>query len=166
MQTTANLDILASMATPAVLLLANAMLILSTNQRLQSVLQRVSEAEAALRSGADPLAARDPDLARRLLRRHARRARAAHRALLCFYGSAAAFVAVVVLIGLAGIDIPLALALALVFAFIGSALLVCGTGLLVTETWIGIHATDHLFAALLELCDAGSESGEEGIPGK
>ena len=43
-----GIAILAAMATPVVLLLANAMLILSTNQRLQSILDRVRETELAI----------------------------------------------------------------------------------------------------------------------
>jgi len=34
-------SVLAAMVTPAMLLMANAMLVLSTNQRLQAILQRV-----------------------------------------------------------------------------------------------------------------------------
>lgn len=43
-----GLSVLAGMATPAVLLLANAMFILSTIQRLQAILARVRETELAM----------------------------------------------------------------------------------------------------------------------
>ncbi len=51
-QMTEGLPVLAAMATPAVLLLANAMLILSTNQRLQAIFRRVRETELSI-AGAD-----------------------------------------------------------------------------------------------------------------
>ncbi len=89
----------------------------------------------------------------RLLSRHARRARTAHRALLCFYGSAGAFIGVVLLVGLGSLQVRPAPAASLIVAFVGCAFLICGAALLVTETWSGIHATDERFAALIELCD-------------
>ena len=143
-QITDGLSVLAAMATPAVLLLANAMLILSTNQRLQSILERVREVELSI-AGADAIReTTDLSLLNELLLGHARRARAAHRALLCLYGSAGFFVCV----GLASLGVRAAL----VVAFLGCVLLLCGALLLISETWIGIRATDRRFSAVLNLC--------------
>ncbi len=156
-----GLTVLASMATPAVLLLANAMLILSTNHRLQAILERVRETELTI-AGQDT-APEITDLAvlNELLVGHARRARAAHRALLCFYSSAGSFMGVVVAVGLAGLEIPGMLPLALAVAFLGCALLGSGTLLLVYETAIGIRATDRRFESILELCGKLSRQSRE-----
>lgn len=43
-----GIGVLATTATPAALLLADAMLILSTNQRLQAILERVRETELTM----------------------------------------------------------------------------------------------------------------------
>lgn len=143
---------LAAMATPAVLLLANAMLILSTNQRLQAILERVRETELTI-AGIGPAAdAFGPGLLGDLLSDHARRARAAQRALLCLYGSAGLFVVVVVSIGLASLKVGGALPAALGTAFLGSVLLFCGAALLIVETWIGIGATDRRLSAAMRRC--------------
>ncbi len=147
-----GLSVLAAMATPAVLLLANAMLILSTNQRLQAILDRVRETELAIAGEDLAPETTDLNLLNDLLLAHARRARAAHRALLCFYSSAGTFVVVVLLIGLGALGLEPALPAALLTAFLGSALLFCGTILLISETWIGIAATDRRFESVINRC--------------
>ena len=158
-QITEGLTVLASMATPAVLLLANAMLILSTNQRLQAILVRVRETELTI-AGVDVAPeTHDLNLLNDLLVTHARRARAAHRALLCFYSSAGAFMAVVVSVGLGTLGFDRALPLALIIAFLGCALLFCGALLLIAETYIGIRATDRRFEAIISLCSDLSRQG-------
>lgn len=151
-QMTDGLPVLAAMATPAVLLLANAMLVLSTNQRLQAIFQRVRETELTI-AGED-VAPEIADLAllNEILLGHARRASAAHRALLCFYASTGMFVVVVVAVGLASLGAGRALEVALATAFLGCALLICGAVLLIGETWIGIRATDRRFATVMDLC--------------
>ena len=152
-QASEGLAVLAAMATPVVLLLANAMLILSTNQRLQAILDRVRETELAI-SGRDLAPeTRNPSMLLDLLARHAQRARAAHRALLCFYSSSGTFIIVVVLVGLAGLGAGWALPVALLTAFLGSAFLFCGAALLIRETWIGIAATDRRFRSVIQLCE-------------
>jgi hypothetical protein len=153
MQINDGLSVLAAMATPAVLLLANAMLILSTNQRLQSILSRVREVELSI-AGADAIREiTDLSLLNELLLGHARRAKAAHRALLCLYGSAGMFVVVVVCVGLASLGAGSALAVALAVAFLGCASLLGGALLLIGETWIGIRATDQRFISVMNLCE-------------
>jgi len=148
-----GLSVLAAMATPAVLLLANAMLILSTNQRLQTILDRVREVELSI-AGVDAIREiTDLSLLNELLLGHARRAKAAHRALLCLYGSAGSLVIVVVCLGLASLGLRAALVVALVVAFLGCAFLLCGAILLISETWIGIRATDQRFSAVMSLCE-------------
>lgn len=161
---TEGLPVLAAMATPAVLLLANAMLVLSTNQRLQAIFKRVRETELAI-AGEDA-APEIADLAvlNEILIGHARRASAAHRALLCFYASTGLFVAVVVAVGLSSLGVSGALEVALVTAFLGSALLLCGALLLIGETWIGIRATDRRFATVMDLCAELSRHTSEGGP--
>lgn len=144
--------VLATMATPAVLLLANAMLILSTLQRLQAILERVRETELTI-VGVD--AARetaDPSLLNELLASHAKRARYAHRALLSFYGSAGMFMVVIVTLGISALGLEYALKTALISAFVGSALLFTGAVLLIVETLIGIRALDRRFQVVLALC--------------
>lgn len=148
---------LATMATPAALLLANAMLILSTNQRLQSILDRVRETELTI-AGADPA----PEIAdlgvlNDLLLDHARRARLAHRALLSLYSSAGLFAVVILSLGGVGVGLTELVPIAILLAFGGSALLLLGAALLITETWIGIKATDRRFASIMELCQNLSE---------
>jgi hypothetical protein len=151
-QLNGGLTVLAAMATPAVLLLATAMLILSTNQRLQAIFERVRETELTITGGSAISATTDLSALNDLLIGHARRARSAQRALLCLYGSAGLFVAVVVSVGLASLDIGGALAVALVTAFLGSALLLCGAILLISETLIGIRATDQRLQSVMSLC--------------
>ena len=140
------------MAAPAVLLLGNAMLILSTNQRLQNILERIRETELTM-AGADAAPeTTDLDLLNELLLTHARRARFAHRALLAFYASAVAFMAMVVLIGVTGLGLAQAVGAAILAAFLGCALFVTGAVLLVFETWLGISALDRRFERLMEVC--------------
>ena len=147
-----GLTVLAAMATPAVLLLANAMLILSTVHRLQGILDRVRETELGI-AGHD-LAPETGDLSllNDLLLAHARRARAAHRALLCLYSSAGTFIMVVMMIGLGGLGLQAALPAALLTAFLGCGLLFCGAILLISETRTGISATDRRFDSVIDLC--------------
>ena len=138
--------VVAAMATPAVLLLANAMLILSTNQRLQAVLERVRENEEA--------ADRSPDPARMVgvrheLEAHGRRASIAHRALLALYASAAFLLVMIGALGSANLGLPAAQEIALAAAFLGSGLLLLGVGLLAAETWIGVRAIDGRIRRLL-----------------
>ncbi len=71
---TEGLEVLAAMAAPAVLLLGNAMLILSTNQRLQNVLDHVRETELSI-IGRDAVPeTSDLNLLNDLLLAHAKRA--------------------------------------------------------------------------------------------
>lgn len=136
-----ELTILTTMAAPAIFLLANAMLVLSTIQRLQAILSRIRENEDLVRkSGGE--APFDPEAIRELLGLHARRARLAHRALLGFYTSSAAFVVVIVALGSAGLGIPGGFLVALFATFLGAGLLLVGAGFLTAETWAGVHATD------------------------
>ena len=147
-----GVGVLAAMAAPAVLLLGNAMLILSTNQRLQNILERIRETELTI-AGADAAPEiTDLDLLNELLLTHARRARFAHRALLAFYASAVSFMAMVVLIGLTGLGLAQVVGAALVAAFMGCVLFAAGALLLVLETWLGIQALDRRFERLLEVC--------------
>ncbi len=156
-----GIAILAAMATPAVLLLANSMLILSTNQRLQSILDRVRETELSIAGKDVAPETADLHLLNELLVAHARRARAAHRALLCFYSSAGTFVIVVLAVGLGGLGLDWALPIALLTAFIGCALLFCGTALLIAETRLGITATDRRFDSVRDLCRRLAERREQ-----
>lgn len=147
-----GMSVLATMATPAVLLLADAMLILSTNQRLQAIFTRVRETELAILG--EDVVAETSDLAvlNDLLIGHARRARFAHRALLSFYSSAGLFAAVIVSLGASALGVARVLVIALASAFLGCALLLAGAVLLWRETWIGIRATDARFNSVMGLC--------------
>lgn len=137
-----ELAVLTTMAAPAIFLLANAMLVLSTIQRLQAILARIRENEDLV-TGAEELGpAFDPARTRELLGHHARRARLAHRALLAFYASSAVFVIMIVALGSAGLGLPGGSRIALYAAFLGAGLLLVGTGFLTAETWAGVHATD------------------------
>ena len=144
--------VLAMMATPAVLLLANAMLILSTIQRLRIILERVRETELAIAGDDSVFEVTDLEVLDQQLVAHARRARHAHRALLSFYGSAGLFIAAIVSLGVAGFGLRAALVAALVGAFVGCALLFVGASLVIRETWQGIHATDTRFANIMDRC--------------
>lgn len=142
-------DVIATMATPSVLLLANAMLILSTNQRLQAILHRVQENEAALQDAADD------DMVggvRRELIAHGRRARLAHRALLTLYAAAAMLLVMIVALG-ASPDWSSARSVALGSAFLGAGLLLVGTALLAAETLIGVGAIDGRIRRVIDSCD-------------
>ena len=138
--------VFAAMATPAVLLLANAMLILSTNQRLQAVLERVRENEESVRRPTDAATAGD---VRQELEAHGRRASIAHRALLALYASAALLLVMVGALGSATLGLPATQEIALAAAFGGAGLLLLGVGLLAAETWIGVHAIDRRIRRLL-----------------
>ncbi|MDT8436133.1 MAG: DUF2721 domain-containing protein [Gemmatimonadota bacterium] len=139
--------VLTAMAAPAMLLLANAMLILSTNQRLQAILQRIWETEETSRREQDDPVCLGAVLAE--LESHARRARLSHRALLALYAAAAAFLVMVGSIGTAALGFTLARPLALGAAFAGAALLLTGAALLSLETWIGIGAIDGRVARIV-----------------
>lgn len=132
-------SVLAAMATPAMLLMANAMLVLSTNQRLQSILHRVSEGEEMYHgtNHAEEFGAVMAEI-----ETHGRRARLAHRALLALYASAASFLVMIGALGSASLGLPSASPIALAAAFVGAGLLLIGTTLLAMETWIGIGAVD------------------------
>ncbi len=91
MELEGEVAVLAAMAAPAVLLLGNAMLILSTNQRLQNILERVRETELTMVGQDAAPEISDLELLNELLLTHARRARYAHRALLSFYTSTGLF---------------------------------------------------------------------------
>lgn len=136
----------AAMATPAVLLLANAMLILSTNQRLQAVLARVRENEERVYRPTDPAAIAD---VRHELEAHGRRASLAHRALLALYASAALLLVMIGALGSATLGLSAAQEIALAAAFAGAGLLLLGVGLLAAETWIGVRAIDGRIRRLL-----------------
>jgi small-conductance mechanosensitive channel len=149
---TEGLEVLAGMAAPAVLLLGNAMLILSTIQRLQNVLDRVRETELAI-IGRDAVPEiSDLNLLNDLLLTHAKRARYAHRALLSFYASAVLFMSMVVLIGLTALGVIEPVAPAIVAAFAGCVLFALGAALLVAEAWLGIRALDRRFENISEVC--------------
>ena len=120
-------SVLAAMVTPAMLLMANAMLVLSTNQRLQAILHRVWADVGALMAE---------------LEAHGRRARLAHRALLALYASAAVLLVMIGALGSASLGLPVARHVALASAFVGAGLLLIGAALLAMETWIGIGAID------------------------
>lgn len=127
-----------AMAAPAVLLLANAMLILSTIQRLQAILARIRENEEAGREAP----ASELDGIHELLGLHGRRARMAHRALLGFYASTGTFLVMIAALGAAGMGVHGAMQAAFFAAFTGGFLLLVGTTFLMAETWIGVRATD------------------------
>ena len=131
--------VLAAMVTPAMLLLANAMLVLSTNQRLQSILRRVWEAEEMYHGNSD---AAQVGAVMLELEAHGRRARLAHRALLALYAAAAVLLVMIGALGGASLGLPSARPVALAAAFVGAGLLLVGTALLAMETWIGIAAID------------------------
>jgi hypothetical protein len=163
-QLTGTLSVLAAMATPVILLLANAMLILSTNQRIQAILNRVRETELSIAGQDTAPETADLDLLNDLLLGHARRARAAHRALLCFYTSTASFVLVVITVGAAGLGTAVARPLALAAVFFGCLLLACGAVLLIVETWIGIKATDRRFRSVMDFCEELSRRRQRRAP--
>ncbi len=161
-----GITVLATMATPAVLLLANAMMILSTNQRLQSILDHVRETELTI--AGENLAPETADLTllQEFLVGHAKRARMAHRALLSFYSSAGLFTVVIIGLGIGTLGFGVGLPLALSAAFAGCVLLFVGVVLLMSETWIGIKVTDRRFRTIMELCDQlglrrSSKTGEQ-----
>ena len=144
--------VLATMAAPAVLLLANAMLIVSTVQRLQGILARVRETELNISAGMDFTEIEDLEIVDQLLHLHARRAKVAHRALLSFYASASFFLAMIALLGLSTLGLAWGLTGALTAAFVGCALLLVGLGLLIVETTHGIRATDTRFDVVTAVC--------------
>lgn len=154
-ESTGGLELIASMTTPAVLLLGNAMLVLSTNQRLQAILTRLRELDAAVHGeaavgGTTSPGARLPEgLVRELGRRQRRRERLAHRALLSFYLSGALFVVMVLFIGASGLGWSPGAAASVVTALLGCLVLLAGVVQLAAETWVGIGTTDEQFRALL-----------------
>lgn len=155
-----------SMATPAVLLLANAMLILSTIQRLQAILTRVHETELRLeRMGSRP-ESEAPDLVREELEMHGRRVRLAHRALFALYAAAAVLLLMIGALGAGAMGWEAGGGVALLAAFGGAALLLGGTALLTAETWVGVGATDRRVRTVKALCDAGRAASPEPAPSR
>lgn len=141
--------VFAAMATPAVLLLANAMLILSTNQRLQAVLQRLREAEEMLLG---PVEAESVEGVEHELEAHGRRAGLAHRALLALYAASALLLIMIGALGSSALGLQSFHGIALGAAFGGAGLLLVGVGLLAGETWIGVRAVDGRVRRLLHDC--------------
>lgn len=137
--------VLVAMATPAALLIAGAMLILSTNQRLQAVLHRIQENEDTLQGGAGDEAG--AVLAE--LEAHGRRARLAHRALLALYAAAAALLIMILSLGSSTLGLNAARGVAVAGAFAGAGLLLLGACLLAAETWIGVSTIDRRVRRLL-----------------
>lgn len=159
-ETVRGSGLIASMATPAVLLLATAMLILSTNQRLQSIIARLqelgprfggpggfptpsppAESPGAAAESREVAVADRPELLS-LVHRQVRRERMAHRALLFFYLAGSLFILLVFLIGLSGMEILDSTWAVMLSGLAGSALLLVGIAHLAVETWMGISATD------------------------
>ncbi len=153
-----GIAIFATMATPAVLLLANATLIQSTINRLQAILERVRETELTI-SGADAMSGGEFSALHEMLTAHARRARYAHRALLSFYASAGLFMAVIIALGASALGLRAALGVGLTAAFMGSASLLAGAVFLVRETRMGIRAIDRRFEAVIARCRQLSQKG-------
>jgi hypothetical protein len=149
-------SVLAAMVTPAMLLMANAMLVLSTNQRLQAILQRVWESEERYHARDGHHAADDVGSLTVELEAHGRRARLAHRALLALYAAAAALLVMIGALGTAALGWPSARPVALAAAFVGSALRLIGAVLLAMETWIGIGAIDGRIQRLVQVHRADS----------
>lgn len=141
--------VFAAMATPAVLLLANAMLILSTNQRLQAVLQRLRESEEMLLG---PIEAESAEAAEHELEAQGRRARLAHRALLALYAASTLLLIMIGALGSSALGLESFHGIALGAAFGGAGLLLVGVGLLAGETWIGVGALDARIRRLLHDC--------------
>lgn len=139
------------MAAPAVLLLANAMLILSTIQRLQAILTRVRENEEGLTTRTGRQQADRPAI-RRELELHGHRVRLAHRALFAFYGSAGVLLIMIGPLGAGAVGWAAASQVALVAAFVGAVLLFAGAVLLIGETWVGVRATDRRVRRVVDLC--------------
>ena len=125
-------SVLAAMVTPA-------MMVLSTNQRLQAILHRVWEGEEMYHGNHH---ATDLSAVMTELEAHGRRARLAHRALLALYASAAVLLVMIGALGGASLGLPFARSISLAAAFFGAGLILIGTALLAMETWIGIGAVD------------------------
>ena len=149
-------SVLAAMVTPAMLLMANAMLVLSTNQRLQAILQRVWESEERYHARDGHHTADDVGSLTAELEAHGRRARLAHRALLALYAAATVLLVMIGALGTASLGWPAARPVALAAAFVGSALLLIGAVLLAMETWIGIGAIDGRIQRLVQVHRADS----------
>ena len=150
-----------AMATPAVLLLVNAMLILSTIQRLQAILTRVRENEESLVTGHEGGPGGGRQAIRRELEMHGRRVRLAHRALFAFDGSAGVLLIMIGSLGAGALGWAAAARVALVAAFAGAVLLFTGALLLIGETWVGVQATDRRVQRVLDLCRGDSAARKE-----
>lgn len=146
-------NVFAAMAGPAVLLLVNAMLILSTIQRLQAILTRIRESEESLRREGAGLAGALRQALRHELELHGRRVRLAHRALFAFYASAGTLLVMIGALGAGAVGWTVAAAVAAPAAFAGAFLLLIGAALLTGETWVGVRATDQRVRRVLESFD-------------
>ncbi len=151
------LAVLSAMITPAVLISACGLLILSTSARLTRVVDRVRSMIAAL----DTLLAKAQDDLVQMRRQHVEgqlellthRCRLIQRALTSFYLALGAFVATILAIALTAVLPALAWGPALL-ALAGTGVLFYGCVLLIRETRLAIESVDREMAFVLALREA------------
>ncbi len=143
---TSTLSVLSAMITPAVLILACGSLILTTSQRLTRVIDRVRELSAEVELlAADTSNEEYVDEKRSALfdfmHRAINRARFLQFALTFLYVALSTFVGTSVAIGVVGMTGFDLSTTALILGFIGAALMLAASFLLILESRIGLAST-------------------------
>lgn len=154
---TPGLAVLSAMITPAVLISACGLLILSTSARLTRVVDRVRSMIAAL----DALLGQADDAIVRMRRQHVEgqlerltlRSRLIQRALTSFYLALGAFVATILAIALTAIVPALGWG-PTVLALAGTLVLFYACVLLIRETRLAVESVDREMAFVLALREA------------
>ncbi|HSP16698.1 MAG TPA: DUF2721 domain-containing protein [Thermoanaerobaculia bacterium] len=140
---TSTVNVLSTMITPAVLIMACGSLILTTSTRLIRAVDRVREMEPEiekLTAAGDQRAAGKREMIMVQLDRALTRARMLQRALALLYGALAFFVGTSVALGLSALS-NLAAWIPLVLGLIGAGLLFSASVMLIFESRIALAAT-------------------------
>lgn len=140
----AGLTILTAMITPALLISAAGMFILSTSNRLGRVIDRVRRLteimdELMVEGKKVELLEERRDLIFTLIELQSRRARLLARALMVFYVATGMFVATSVAIGVITIVSPRQTWVPVVIGMTGAVLLLCGSAVLIFEAHLAIR---------------------------
>lgn len=143
---TSTLSVLSAMITPAVLILACGSLILTTSQRLTRVIDRVRELSAEVELLAADTSSEDYVNEKRtalfdFMHRAITRARFLQFALTFLYVALSTFVGTSVAIGVVGMTGFDLSTTALVLGFIGAALMLGASFLLIIESRVGLAST-------------------------
>ena len=142
-QTAASFQVLTAMITPAVLISACGTLIFSTSTRLGRVVDRVRHLADKVQSNSPEEDANRQAIMLEQLSSVARRVVLLRSAMTCFYIATGLFVATSITVGVITITAWTYGWIPVVLALIGSAVLLIGSILLISEAHLAVKATLH-----------------------